>query len=184
MAHPPLQGFTEQRLDEATSHPAHPASHRAPRMVRCPGHQGFGAEESSPSSSLDPATLTPWSHIMHHALLTTAASLAICGFLITGCDGTANRDANSSTTTATASTASPATGTPAERDNTISSVIHNHLEVDKDISYTGKMISITTTNGVVLLNGTVHNEGDHQKILATVRKVDGVERIDDRILIQ
>jgi osmotically-inducible protein OsmY len=121
---------------------------------------------------------------MRHALTTSVATLAVCGILITGCDSTASRDGTSPTTTTTTATASPSAGSAAERDNAISSVIHNHLEVDKDISYTGKMISITTTNGVVLLNGTVHNEGDHQKILATVRKVDGVERIDDRILIQ
>ncbi len=120
---------------------------------------------------------------MRTAPIATAAVLILCGLHITACNDAAKRDEAPGAATATAAP-SAKTGGTADRDMQISATIHNHLEVDKDISSTGKMISITTTNGIVVLDGVLHNEGDHQKLLSIVRKVDGVVRIDDRIIMQ
>jgi osmotically-inducible protein OsmY len=110
-----------------------------------------------------------------------ASAIAFAGLLVIGCDDTADRTtvpANSPERTASSERSIQ------EKDADISSTIHNRIETDRYISNNGKMIDVETTNGVVVLYGTIHHEADHQEILAKSVNIPGVVRIEDRIVVQ
>jgi osmotically-inducible protein OsmY len=71
-----------------------------------------------------------------------------------------------------------------DSDMKITQAIRDDLANDRNLSALGKDIDITTTNGVVVMSGTVDNESDRQSVIAKAKKVDGVVRVDNLLAVK
>ncbi|MEI8301104.1 MAG: BON domain-containing protein [Chlamydiota bacterium] len=54
---------------------------------------------------------------------------------------------------------------------------------DTSIAITARFVSVTTTNGVVTLTGSVSQRADKEKIDAIAKGVQGVKRVHNKIII-
>jgi osmotically-inducible protein OsmY len=68
-------------------------------------------------------------------------------------------------------------------DTEITARVKKNLMTESSLSSSAKMISVTTNNGVVTLNGTVASREESARVLRIVRNVQGVISIDNQLTI-
>src|ERR1700733_1874593 len=63
-------------------------------------------------------------------------------------------------------------------DWTITTKVKSAILADTSISASARLVSVSTTNGVVTLTGTVSTKEDRDRIVKLVKNIDGVQKVD------
>ncbi|MEO6417851.1 MAG: BON domain-containing protein [Polyangiaceae bacterium] len=78
---------------------------------------------------------------------------------------------------------SPATPTTPAQDQKITQSVHKTLMADKTLSAPAG-VKITTSSGKVTLKGTVVSDDEKDRIESEVKKVPGVQSVDNELKVQ
>jgi len=65
----------------------------------------------------------------------------------------------------------------------ITANVKKELMGDSSLSSSARMISVSTTNGVVTLSGTAASKSERRKIVSMVENMDGVQSVDNQISV-
>jgi len=65
----------------------------------------------------------------------------------------------------------------------ITTNVKKNLMTDNSLSASARIISVTTNNGVVTLNGTVETNEESRKVVRIVKNVPGVTSVDNQLNI-
>ena len=68
-------------------------------------------------------------------------------------------------------------------DSEITLKVKQVILMDGSLSPSNRFVSITTTNGVVVITGQVSNADQMQKIADKAKTVDGVKRVDNQMTL-
>src|SRR5271155_5094843 len=68
-------------------------------------------------------------------------------------------------------------------DWSITAKVKSEILADTSISASARFVSVSTTNGVVTLTGTVPTRDDRDRIVKITKNVQGVMRVDNQITI-
>lgn len=68
-------------------------------------------------------------------------------------------------------------------DWSITTKVKSAIMTDSSISASARFVSVNTTKGVVTLTGNVPTRADRQKIVHIVKRVHGVNRVNDKMTI-
>lgn len=72
----------------------------------------------------------------------------------------------------------------AARDDVITAAVYRTLASHAGISANGRLITITTVAGTVMLRGTVADDEERNRVVATIGQVEGVRAIEDLLAVQ
>lgn len=71
-----------------------------------------------------------------------------------------------------------------DNDMKITQTIRDDVSNNQTLAASRRSVDITTTNGVVVVSGTVASDSDRQSIIAIAKKVDGVVRVDSLLAVK